>query len=85
MLGSLHCLQLTLSALDTICANVCFLCLSAGSPPTWLRCPQLPRLFALDLLESVLLHRAAAFHGSEVLSNLLNDKVSSRGLAIVEQ
>jgi hypothetical protein len=49
--------------------------LLAGKPPAWLRCPVLPRLFLLELLESVLLHRAPAFQANPVLAQLLNDEV----------
>ena len=48
---------------------------SAGSSSTWLKTPPPSRTFLLDLLESVLLHRAEVFHRLPQLTVALRQKV----------
>jgi len=49
--------------------------MAGGSAPVWLRCPIPPRTLVLDLLESVLLHRATVFVRLAKLTVVLRQNV----------
>lgn len=49
----------------------------AGTPPTWLSSPPLPRTFALDLLEALIAHPARDIFSTPAMLVVLQQKVSS--------